>query len=59
MELESAPLSTIPMSTSASPRPTAASSPRLPSEGSDSFSDSEATIADNNFTSTKRKSFSY
>ena len=32
-----------------------ASSPRLPSEISDNFSDSEATIADNNFTSTKRK----
>ena len=34
---------------------TAASSPRLPSEVTDSFSDSGATIADNNFTSTKRK----
>ena len=27
----------------------------MPSEGSDSFSDSEAKIADNNFISTKRK----
>ena len=48
------------MSTTASPRSspssrTAASSPWLPTEVSDSFSDSEATIADNNFTSTKQK----
>ena len=31
------------------------SSPRLPSEGSDNFSDSEATTADSSFTSTKQK----
>ena len=48
-------ISKILISITASPRSTAASSPRLPSEVSDSFSDSEATIADNNFTSTKRK----
>ena len=46
-------ISTIAMSVIASSWPTAASSPRLPSEVSDSFSDSEATIAYNNFTSTK------
>ena len=45
-------VSTIPISATALPRSTATSSPRLPSEVSDSFSDSEATIADNNFTST-------
>ena len=43
------------MSATRLPRSTAALSPRLPSEVSDSFSNSEATIADNNFTSTKRK----
>ena len=48
-------ISTIPMSTTASSRSTAASSPRLPSEVSDSFSDSETTITGNNFTRTKRK----
>ena len=48
-------ISTILVSITASPRSTAAASPRLSSEVSDSFSDSEVTIGDNNFTSTKRK----
>ena len=48
-------ISTIPMLTTASPRSTAAASSRLPSKVSDSFSDSEATIADNNFILTKQK----
>ena len=45
-------ISTIPMSKTASPRLKAASSPQLPSEVSGSFS---VTIADDNFTSAKRK----
>ena len=48
-------ISTFPVSTTASPPSTAAASSLLPFEVSDSFSDSEATIADNNSTSTKRK----
>ena len=48
-------ISTILMSTTASPRSTAAASSRLPSKVSDSFSDSAATIADNNFILTKKK----
>ena len=48
-------ISTILMPITASPRSTAAASLRLSSEVSDTFSDSEATIGDNNFTSTKRK----
>ena len=50
-------ISTILMSTTASPRSTAAASSRLPSKVSDSFSDSAATIADNNFILTKKKIF--
>ena len=55
LTLTEAAISTFPMSATPPPRSIAALSPRFPSEVSDSFSDSEATIADNNFTSTKRK----
>ena len=55
LTLTEAAISTFPMSATPPPLSTAALSPRLPFEVSDSFSDSEATMADNNFTSTKRK----
>ena len=48
-------ISTNLMLTTASPCSTAASSPQLPSEVSDSFSDSKATIANNNFTSAEQR----